>query len=108
MYCPGVLWTAAHHRIPILNVMHNNRAYTAEVMYLRRAANLRGHPLPQNGIGVTLTDPNLSFAKIAEGMGVYAEGPITSPSELGPALKRAVAVVKRGLPALLDVVTQPR
>lgn len=108
MYCPGVLWTAAHHRIPILNVMHNNRAYTAEVMYLRRAANLHGHPLPQNGIGVTLTDPNLSFAKIAQGMGVYAEGPITSPGELGPALKRAVAVVKRGLPALLDVVTQPR
>jgi acetolactate synthase I/II/III large subunit len=108
MYCPGVLWTAAHHRIPILNVMHNNRAYTAEVMYLRRAANLHGHPLPQNGIGVTLTDPNLSFARIAEGMGVYAEGPITDSKDLGPALRRAVAVVKRGLPALLDVVTQPR
>jgi thiamine pyrophosphate-dependent acetolactate synthase large subunit-like protein len=108
MYCPGVLWTAAHHRIPILNVMHNNRAYTAEVMYLRRAANLHGHPLPQNGIGVTLTDPNLSFARIAEGMGVYAEGPIMDPKDLGPALRRAVAVVKRGLPALLDVITQPR
>jgi len=37
-----------------------------------------------------------------------AEGPITNPKDLGPALKRAVAVVKRGEPALLDVVTQPR
>jgi len=27
---------------------------------------------------------------------------------LGPAIKRAIAVVKRGEPALLDVVTQPR
>src|SRR5262249_48006433 len=27
LYAPGVLWTAAHHRIPILYVMHNNRAY---------------------------------------------------------------------------------
>jgi thiamine pyrophosphate-dependent acetolactate synthase large subunit-like protein len=108
MYNPGVLWTAAHHKIPILNVMHNNRAYHAEVMYLRRAANLHGHPLPENGIGVTLTNPNLDFAKIAQGMGVYAEGPITDPKALGPALKRAVAVVKQGLPALLDVVTQPR
>jgi acetolactate synthase-1/2/3 large subunit len=108
MYCPGVLWTAAHHKIPILNVMHNNRAYHAEVMYLRRAANLHGHPLPENGIGVKLENPNLDFAKIAQGMGVYAEGPITDPKELGPALKRAVAVVKKGEPALLDVVTQPR
>ncbi len=108
MYCPGVLWTAAHHKIPILNVMHNNRAYHAEVMYLRRAANLHGHPMPEGGIGVRLTDPNLDFAKIAQGMGVYAEGPITDPKDLGPALKRAVAVVKKGLPALIDVVTQPR
>ena len=40
-----------------------------------------------------------------EGLGVYAEGPITDPKDLGPALKRAIAVVKRGEPALLDVVT---
>jgi acetolactate synthase-1/2/3 large subunit len=108
MYCPGVLWTAAHHKIPILYVMHNNRAYHAEVMYLQRAASLHGHALPQGGIGVRLIEPNIDFAKIAQGMGVYAEGPITDPKELGPALKRAVAVVKQGGPALLDVVTQPR
>jgi thiamine pyrophosphate-dependent acetolactate synthase large subunit-like protein len=108
MYCPGTLWTAAHHKIPILNVMHNNRAYHAEAMYLRRAANLHGHPLPEGGIGVRITEPNIDFAKIAQGMGVYAEGPISDPRELGPALKRAVAVVKQGLPALVDVVTQPR
>jgi acetolactate synthase-1/2/3 large subunit len=41
-------------------------------------------------------------------MGVYAEGPIDNPKDLGPALRRAIAVVKRGEPALLDVVTQPR
>ena len=27
MFAPGVLWTAAHHRIPMLILMHNNRAY---------------------------------------------------------------------------------
>jgi len=108
MYCPGTLWTAAHHEIPILIVMHNNRAYHAEVMYLRRAANLHGHGLPEGGIGVSLADPNLDFAKIAQGMGIYAEGPIIDPADLQPALRRAVAVVKRGRPALVDVVTQPR
>jgi thiamine pyrophosphate-dependent acetolactate synthase large subunit-like protein len=30
MYAPGVLWTAAHHRIPLLSVMHNNRSYHQE------------------------------------------------------------------------------
>jgi hypothetical protein len=41
-------------------------------------------------------------------MGVYAEGPVTDPKDLGPALKRAVAIVKRGEPALVDVVSQGR
>jgi hypothetical protein len=41
-------------------------------------------------------------------MGVFAEGPITNPAELGPAIRRALAVVKKGEPALVDVVTQPR
>ena len=31
----GVLWTAAHHKIPILYIMHNNRAYHQEVMESR-------------------------------------------------------------------------
>ncbi len=26
MYGPGALWTSAHHRVPLLSVMHNNRA----------------------------------------------------------------------------------
>ena len=40
--------------------------------------------------------------------GVWSAGPITDPNELAPALKKAVAVVKAGEPALVDVVTQPR
>ena len=40
-------------------------------------------------------------------MGWYAEGPITDPKQLGPAIRRALAVVEKGEPALLDAVTQP-
>ena len=40
MYLPGVLWTAAHHRIPMLTIMHNNRAYNTEVMQVQRIAGL--------------------------------------------------------------------
>jgi acetolactate synthase I/II/III large subunit len=108
LFAPSVLWTAAHHRIPLLSVMHNNRAYHEEMMHVQRMANRHNRGIDRAGIGTTFEDPNFDFAKIAQGMGVYAEGPITDPNELGPALKRAIAVVKRGEPALLDVVTQPR
>lgn len=108
MYAPGVLWTAAHHRIPILSVMHNNRSYHQEVMHVQRMSTRRQRDVTTSHIGNTLWDPFIDYAKLAQGLGVYAEGPITNPNDLGPALKRAIAVVKRGEPALVDVVTQPR
>ena len=108
LFAPGVLWTAAHHRIPLLSVMHNNRAYHEELMHVQRMANRHNRGIDRAGIGTTFEDPTMDFAKLAQSMGVYAEGPITDPNELAPALKRAIAVVKRGEPALLDVVTQPR
>jgi acetolactate synthase-1/2/3 large subunit len=59
-------------------------------------------------IGTTIKDPNIDYATIARGMGVYGEGPITDPKDLAPALARAVAVVKAGETAVVDVVTDPR
>ncbi len=108
LYAPGVLWTAAHHRIPLLTVMHNNRAYHQEVMHIQRMANRHQRGITRWNIGTTIDDPNIDFAKIAQGMGVYAEGPIANARDLGPALQRALAVVRKGEPALVDVVTQPR
>jgi thiamine pyrophosphate-dependent acetolactate synthase large subunit-like protein len=108
MYAPGVLWTAAHHKIPILSVMNNNRAYHMELMHVQRMCNARNRGVDRGMIGSQLTDPNIDYARLAQSMGVYAEGPITNPSDLAPALRRAIAVVKRGEPALVDVVTQAR
>jgi acetolactate synthase I/II/III large subunit len=108
MYAPGVLWTAAHHRIPLLSVMHNNRAYHQEVMHIQRMANRHQRGITNAGIGTAITDPNIDYATIARGMGVHGEGPITDPKDLAPALRRAMEVVLRGEPALVDVVTQPR
>ncbi|HEX4274646.1 MAG TPA: thiamine pyrophosphate-binding protein [Bryobacteraceae bacterium] len=108
MYAPGALWTAAHHRVPLMSVMHNNRAYHQEVMHIQRMANRHQRGITNAGIGTTLTDPNIDYATIARGMGVHGEGPITDPKDLAPALRRAMDVVLRGEPALVDVVTQPR
>jgi thiamine pyrophosphate-dependent acetolactate synthase large subunit-like protein len=108
MYGPGALWTAAHHQIPLLIVMNNNRAYHEEVMQVERMAGRRSRGLERIAVGTTIDNPAIDFAKLAQSLGVHAEGPISSPADLGPAITRAVDVVKRGEPALLDVVMQPR
>ena len=107
-YAPGVLWTMAHHRLPVLTVMHNNRAWHQELMYMQFMAGVRNRGTDRMSIGTTLKDPNIDYAKMAQAYGVYAEGPISDPKELAPAYTRAIARVKRGEPALVDVITQPR
>jgi acetolactate synthase-1/2/3 large subunit len=111
LYVNSALWTATHHRIPMLFVMQNNRAYHQEVMHLQRMANRRqrGMTLAHAGLpGSTISDPNIDFAQMARSMGAYAEGPISNPRDLRPALLRAVARVEKGEVALLDTLTQPR
>lgn len=108
MYAPGVLWTAAHHKIPLLSVMHNNRAYHQEVMHLQRMANRHERDITTAHIGTTIDNPDIDYAKLAQSMGVYGVGPIEDPKELSPAIRQALDVVKRGEPAVIDVVTQPR
>ncbi len=108
MYAPGVLWTAAHHKIPLLMVMHNNRGYHQEVMHLQRMAALHRRRPDTALIGNEIDNPVIDYAKLAQAHGVWAEGPIEDPKLLRPALQRALAVVKSGRPALVDVVCQPR
>jgi thiamine pyrophosphate-dependent acetolactate synthase large subunit-like protein len=108
MYAPGALWTAAHHRVPLLTIMHNNRAYGQETMLVQVMANRRNRGIDRARIGTAIDDPPIDYARLAQSMGVYAEGPISDPKALAPALARAVQVVRQGRPALVDVVTQLR
>ncbi len=112
MYAPGVLWTAAHHRIPLLVVMHNNRGYHQELMHVQRMANFRNRVVNTGRdlgpVGTSIQNPDIEYHKLAESMGGWAKGPIKDPAQLGPALQEAVAVVKSGRPAFLNTWTQPR
>jgi acetolactate synthase I/II/III large subunit len=112
MYAPGVLWTAAKHKIPLLSVMHNNRAWHQEVMHVQRLSNFRNRVANLGGdlgpVGTSIQNPDIEYHKLAESMGWWAKGPIKDPAQLGPALKEAVKVVQAGQPALLNVWTQPR
>jgi acetolactate synthase-1/2/3 large subunit len=108
MFNPGTLWTAAHHKIAMLYIIQNNRAYHQEYMYLQAMAARHGRGVDKADIGTTIKDPNVDYAMVARGMGAHGEGPIVDPNELGPALKRAIAAVKSGQTAVVDVVSDPR
>jgi acetolactate synthase-1/2/3 large subunit len=109
MVANGALWTAAHHRIPLLIVMQNNRAYHQDFMDAQRIALVRNRgSLETMAIGTEITNPDIDYAKLAQSMGVAAEGPISNPNDLAAAIRRGIQVVKRGEPYLIDAVTQPR
>jgi thiamine pyrophosphate-dependent acetolactate synthase large subunit-like protein len=112
MFAPGVLWTAAKHNIPMLAVMHNNRGYHQELMHVQRMSSFRNRVASLGNdlgpIGTSIMNPDVEYHKLAESMGWWAKGPIKDPEQLGPAIMEAVAAVKSGQPALVNVWTQPR
>lgn len=108
MYDAGALWTAAKHEIPLLMVMFNNRAYYNDWHHQIRMARMRGTDEAKAHIGMDIFGPEPDFAAMAKSMGVWAEGPIERPEDISPAVARALAVVKSGKPALVDVICRHR
>ncbi|MDP2660301.1 MAG: thiamine pyrophosphate-binding protein [Dehalococcoidia bacterium] len=109
LMCPSALWTASHHRLPMLFVMLNNRSYFNSEEHQAEVARTRGRDVQRRGIGTLLADPPVDFAQLARSFGLHGEGPIERMEELGPALRRALSVIKdRKMPALVDVVVQER
>jgi acetolactate synthase I/II/III large subunit len=109
MFDAGALWVASHYRLPLLVVMHNNRAYYNDWEHQERLARQRGTPLERAHIGMELDRPAPDFAALARSMGWLAEGPIDDPDRVGKAVRRAADhVLATGTPALVDVVCQPR
>lgn len=103
------LWTAAKYKIPLLIVMHNNQSFYNSEEHGIEVAKLRNRAVENAGIGTHVDDPAVSFAKVAEGFGVRGEGPIQRTADLRPALERALKFVKeKRLPALVDVIAEPR
>ncbi|MGH6771707.1 MAG: thiamine pyrophosphate-binding protein [Xanthobacteraceae bacterium] len=108
MFDAGALWIAAKYQIPMLVVMHNNRAYYNDWAHQIRMAKLRGTDEAKAHIGMDLFGPEPDFGALARSMGCYGEGPIDKPQDIRPALERAIAEVKKGRLALVDTITQHR
>jgi acetolactate synthase-1/2/3 large subunit len=108
MFDAGALWVAAKYQIPMLIVMHNNRAYYNDWAHQIRMAKMRGTDEAKAHIGMDLFGPEPDFGALARSMGCYGEGPIDKPQDVRPALERALAEVKKGRVALVDTITQHR
>jgi thiamine pyrophosphate-dependent acetolactate synthase large subunit-like protein len=97
LYTITALWTAAHHRLPIVWVILNNASYRILKENVRRdGVDSRD---ADRLLGANLTDPSLDFVALAAGMGVSGRR-VTEPEEVGAALAAALA---RHEPYLLDV-----
>ena len=106
LFVDSALWTAAHHRIPLLVVMYNNRSYYNDEEHQADMAKSRQRPVENRVVGIRIENPEVDFAAMARSFGVYGDGPIEHPADLRPALERALhAVVEEGRCAVVDVVT---
>jgi acetolactate synthase I/II/III large subunit len=99
------LWTAAHHRVPGLWIIDNNRSYYNDENHQRGVAVERDRPVENRGVAVRIEDPEPDFAALARGCGIEGIGPIKDPADLAPTLAQAVARVAQGETILIDVWT---
>jgi acetolactate synthase-1/2/3 large subunit len=107
LFTPAAIWTAVHHKIPMLIIMYNNRTYGNDLGHQSTVAITRGRPEENKTVGIDITDPNVDFVKLAQSFGAYAEGTVEKAEDMEAAFERArKEVVENGRVALVDVYTQ--
>ncbi|MDR1028425.1 MAG: hypothetical protein LBL63_03285 [Clostridiales Family XIII bacterium] len=99
--CPtSTFWTSANYRFPFLAVICNNKGYGA----IRDVqTELLGEARPsETFIFESAVDFMPDYAMIARGAGAFGRT-VTKPEEVMPALQEALAAVRNGQSAVLDV-----
>jgi acetolactate synthase-1/2/3 large subunit len=85
--------TAVRQRIPILTILMNNFSMACEIPIMQVSTEK-----------YRSTDISGNYADIARAFGGYGER-VTKPSEIIPAIKRAIQKTEEGTPALLEFIT---
>ena len=109
MYDCGALWIGAHHNIPMLVIMYNNRAYGNSLRHQTLMARERRRSVENSIIGTEIDNPPPDFAQLARSMGCHGFGPIEDPKELKPVLNKAIDLLKlHRVPVLIDTICKGR
>jgi thiamine pyrophosphate-dependent acetolactate synthase large subunit-like protein len=103
----SALWTAAHHRLPVLVVVANNRSYFNDEVHQERIARTRKRPPENRSVGQHIRNPAPDLAAMARSMGLRGYGPARTAVELKEALAKAVADVEAGEAVVVDVRVSP-
>jgi thiamine pyrophosphate-dependent acetolactate synthase large subunit-like protein len=103
----NALWTAAHHRIPLMILINNNRSYFNDELHQETVARRRGRDPGNRWIGQALRDPDLDLAKLAEAQGAVGIGPVRAPGDLRSALEEGTAVLRGGGVSVIDIHVPP-
>lgn len=107
LYTASSLWTAAHHRIPLLVIMQNNRSYYNDEEHQRSIAIQRNRSVENRVIGIRLEDPNVDFAKMAESYGLVGFGPVDSAEAFEHSFRDGLKVVMEDhRPCVIDSLVQ--
>jgi thiamine pyrophosphate-dependent acetolactate synthase large subunit-like protein len=86
--------TASRSRLPILTIILNNGVMTHYNEHMPFATETWG----SNKLGG-------QYAKVAEGLGTYAEQ-VRTPDQIAPAIRRGLQANKNGQPAVLEMLTK--
>ncbi|MFC1957437.1 thiamine pyrophosphate-binding protein [Chloroflexota bacterium] len=107
LYTAAALWTAAHHNIPLLVIVNNNRSYFNSERHQDTMATGRERNRENKGVGTRIENPPVDFATLARSFSLHGIGPIENPDDLRPALEEAVRIIKdKKQLVLIDVVTE--
>src|SRR5205823_5046596 len=88
-YDPSCLWTAVHHKIPLLAIVLDNGGYIGEGGHVVYTSRQRERSTDRSHIAVEIQNPKVDAAGYARAQGAYAEA-VSSPADLAPALERAM------------------
>jgi thiamine pyrophosphate-dependent acetolactate synthase large subunit-like protein len=101
------LWTAVHYRLRLLVVVMNNRSFLNDELHQHRIAASRMRLIQNRWIGQRIAAPVPDIAMLARAQGAVGLGPVCDKWELQRAVDDAVAAVRSGATAVLDVRTGP-
>jgi acetolactate synthase-1/2/3 large subunit len=99
-------FVSSAEKLPILTIVANNHAWHA-VGNATRSVYPDGDASRMNVMPLTSLDPSPAFEKMIDVCGGYGER-VERPEDLPAALDRALAKVRAGTPAMLNVHTQGR
>jgi thiamine pyrophosphate-dependent acetolactate synthase large subunit-like protein len=100
------LWTAVHHRIPVLVMIANNTSYFVDEEHQRTVSRQRGRKLENAWIGQRLEDPPIDLPAMARAQGCSVER-VARRSDLTAAIERGIAAVDAGACHVIDVKILP-